>query len=87
MACRIIVSAPVLFPFLWPLALDLGFWTWILDLDFGSGFGTWIRTGLGLDNKLVLVAAPITDSQTDTHAAALYIQYTDYFNIFIFSCL
>ena len=42
-ACRIIVSAQVPFPFL--LTSDLGFLTWILDLDFGPGF--W--TGLGLD--------------------------------------
>ena len=32
-ACRIIVSAPGPFSFLW--TLDLGYWTWILDLDFG----------------------------------------------------
>ena len=47
-ACRIIVSAPVPFPFLW--TLDLRFGTWILDLDFGLGFGT----GLGLDNYVIL---------------------------------
>ena len=56
-ACRIIVSAPVPVPFLW--TLDFGFWTWILDLDFGPGFWTWTLdldfglgfwTGLGLDN-------------------------------------
>ena len=56
-ACRIIVSAPVLVPFLW--TLDLGFETWIWDLDLGPGFGTWIwnldlglgfGTGLGLYN-------------------------------------
>ena len=40
MACRIIVSAPVPFPFLW--TLDLGFGTWIWDLDLGLGFGPWI---------------------------------------------
>ena len=37
-ACRIILSVP--FPFLW--TLDLGFGTWIWDLDLGPGFGTWI---------------------------------------------
>jgi len=56
-ACRIIVSAPVPVPFLW--TLDLGFGTWIWDLDLALGFGTWIwdldlglgfGTGLGLDN-------------------------------------
>ena len=36
-ACRIIVSAPVPVPFLW--TLDLGFWTWILNLDFGLDLG------------------------------------------------
>ena len=39
-AWKIIVSAPVQFPFLW--TLDLEFWTWILVLNFGLGFGTWI---------------------------------------------
>ena len=29
----------------------LGFWTWILDLDFGLGF--W--NGLGLDNNVIKV--------------------------------
>ena len=43
-ACRIILSAPVSFPFLW--TLDFEFLTWIWDLNFGLGF----RTGLGLDN-------------------------------------
>ena len=43
-ACRIIMSAPVPFPFLW--TLDFEFGTWIWDLYFGLGFGT----GLGLDN-------------------------------------
>ena len=41
-ACRIILSAPVTFPFLW--TLDFEFWIW--DLNLGLGFGT----GLGLDN-------------------------------------
>ena len=44
-ACRIILSAPVLVPFLW--TLDFVFGTWIWDLDLGLGFGT----GLGLDNS------------------------------------
>ena len=57
-ACWIIVSAPVLFPFLW--TSDLGFEIWIWDLNLGLEFGTWIwdldlglgfRTGLGLDKK------------------------------------
>ena len=55
-ACRIILSAPVPFLFLW--TLDFGFWTWILDLGFGLGFWTWILDldlglgiGLGLDNN------------------------------------
>ena len=39
-ACRIIVSASVPDPFLW--TLDLGFGTWIWDLDLGPGFRTWI---------------------------------------------
>ena len=39
-ACRIILSAPVPFLFLW--TLDFGFGTWIWDLDLGPGFGTWI---------------------------------------------
>ena len=39
-ACRIIVSAPI--PVLFLLTLDLGFVTWICDLDLGLGFGTWI---------------------------------------------
>ena len=42
-ARRIIVSAPVLVPFL--RTLNLGLWIW--DLDLGLGFGT----GLGLDKK------------------------------------
>ena len=55
-ACRIIVSAQVPDPFLW--TLDLGFGTWIWDLDLGP---TWIwdldlelgfMTGLGLNNNL-----------------------------------
>ena len=33
---------------LWILDLGLGFWTWILDRNFGLEFGT----GLGLDNYL-----------------------------------
>ena len=37
-ACRIMVSAPVLVPFLW--TLDFGFET--LDLDLELRFGTWI---------------------------------------------
>ena len=48
MACRIIVSATVPVPFLW--TLDLGFGTWIWDLDLGPGLGTWIwDLDLGLD--------------------------------------
>ena len=43
-ACRIIVSAQVPFPFLW--TLDLGFWTWILDLDFGLDLGLTIMNML-----------------------------------------
>ena len=46
-ACRIIVSAPVPFPFLWTLDFLLGFLTWIFDLDLGLGFGT----GLGPDKN------------------------------------
>ena len=34
-ACRIIVSAPVPFPFLWTLDFRL------LDLELGLGIGTW----------------------------------------------
>ena len=50
-ACRIIVSAPVPFPFLWTLDFRL------LDLDLGLGIGTWnwdlgLGLGLGLDNFL-----------------------------------
>ena len=37
-ACRIILSAPVPFPFLW----TSGFGTWIWDLDLGPRFGIWI---------------------------------------------
>ena len=52
-ACRIILSAPVPFPFLW--TLDLGFGTWIWDLDLGLGFGTWIwDMDLGLDFGLTI---------------------------------
>ena len=52
-ACRIIVSAPVPFLFLW--TLDLGFGTWIWDLDLGLGFGTWIwDLDLGLDLGLTI---------------------------------
>ena len=48
MACRIKVSAPVPVPFPW--TLDLGFGTWIWDLNLGLGFGTWIwDLYLGLD--------------------------------------
>ena len=36
-ACRIIVPAPVPVPFLW--TLDLGFGTWICDLDLGLDLG------------------------------------------------
>ena len=25
-----------------PFPLDSGFWTWILDIDFGLRYGTWI---------------------------------------------
>ena len=46
-ACRIIVSSPVPVPFLW--TSDLGFGTWIWDLDLGVGF----VTGLGLDNIIL----------------------------------
>ena len=50
-ACRIIVSAPV--P-VW--TLNLGFGTWIWDLDLGLGFGTWIwDLDLGLDLGLTFV--------------------------------
>ena len=53
-ACRIIVSAPVPVPFLW--TLDLGFGTWIWDLDLGLGFGTWIwDLDLGLDLGLTIL--------------------------------
>ena len=54
-ACRVIVSAPVSVPFLW--TLDFGFWTWILDLDFGPGFWTWISNlDLGLDLGLTKIS-------------------------------
>ena len=54
MACRIIVSAPVPFLFLW--TLDLGFGTWIWDLDLGPGFGTRIwDLDLGLDLGLTIL--------------------------------
>ena len=43
-ACRIIVSAPVLFPFL--RTKNFGFGTRIWDLDLGLRFGT----GLGREN-------------------------------------
>ena len=36
-ACKIIVSAQVSVPFLW--TLDLGFGTWIWDLDLGPDLG------------------------------------------------
>ena len=49
-ACRIILSAPVPLLFLW--TSDLGFGTWICDLDLGLGFGT----GLRLDNLKILVS-------------------------------
>ena len=40
-------------PFLW--TLDLGFGTWIWDLDLGPGFGTWILDlDLGLDLDLTI---------------------------------
>ena len=54
-ACKIIVSAPVPFPFLW--TLDFGFGTWIWDLDLGLGFGTWILDldlGLGFGTGIRL---------------------------------
>ena len=38
-ACRIMVSAPVLVPFLW--TLDFGFETWIWDSDLGLRSWTW----------------------------------------------
>ena len=52
-ACRIILSAPVPVPFHW--TLDLGFGTWIWDLDLGLGFGTcfW-DLDLGLDLGLTI---------------------------------
>ena len=54
MACRIIFSAPVPVPFLW--TLDLGFGTWIWDLDLGPGFGIWIWDfDLGLDLGLTIL--------------------------------
>ena len=43
-ACKIIVSAPVLVPFLW--SLDFGFWTWIWDLDLGLDFGLTINPSI-----------------------------------------
>ena len=53
MACRIILSAPVPFPFLWTLDFRL------LDLELGLGIGTWnwdlgLGLGLGLDNFILL---------------------------------
>ena len=62
MTCRIIVSAPVPFPFLW--TLDFEFGTWIWDLYFGHGFGT----GLGLDNNFIvytLVASHLPTARVD----------------------
>ena len=54
-ACRIILSAPVPFPFLWTLDFRL------LDLELGLGIGTWnwvlglgLGLGLGLDNCSVV---------------------------------
>ena len=53
-AFRIILSAPVPVPFLW--TLDLGFGTWIWDLDLGPGFGTRIwDLDLGLDLGLTKI--------------------------------
>ena len=40
-ACRIILSAPVPVPFFW--TLDLGFGTWISDLDLGLDLGLTIK--------------------------------------------
>ena len=37
-SCRIILSAPVPFLFLWTLDFGLGFWTWIWGLTFFSIF-------------------------------------------------
>ena len=55
---RIIVSAPVPVPFLWNL--DLGFGTWIWDLDLVLGFGTWIwDLDLGLDLGLTKIGIRI----------------------------
>ena len=53
-ACRIIVSAQVPFPFLWTLDFEIG--TWIWELDLGPGFGTWIwDLDLGLDLGLTIM--------------------------------
>ena len=53
LACRIIMSPPVPFPFLWTLDFDLG--TWIWDLFFGLGFGTCFSDlDLGLDLGLTI---------------------------------
>ena len=65
-ACRIIVSASVPFPFLWTLdfrlldvELGLGIGTWNWDSEFGLGIRTWnwdlgLGLGLGLDNIVIL---------------------------------
>ena len=47
-ACRIILSAPVPFLFLW--TLDFGFGTWIWDLDLGLYLGLTINSVLFLGN-------------------------------------
>ena len=52
-ACRIILSAPVQFPFLW--TLDFRLQTWIWDLGLGLG--------LGLDN---LSSQPLTQTTEPT---------------------
>ena len=43
LACRIMLSAPVLVPFFWTLNLGLGFGTWIWDLDLGLDMGLTIK--------------------------------------------
>ena len=49
-ACKIIVSAPVPFLFLW--TLDFGFRIWIWDLDLGLGF--WTEFGLNKNSGFTI---------------------------------
>ena len=72
-ACRFVVSAPVPAPFLW--TLDLGFGIWILDLDFGLGFGTWIMEWLDNCIKLTIENIQTLEQWRDSARSSILFKF------------